>query len=92
MYRPIPNKLTKQFPEITGLSDFHKLIVTVMKSYSPKRTPNIVTYRKSTNFDKDNWDGLRDHLRDVPQEDIFKLGASTAARGFCLWFQVVIDV
>ena len=26
-----------------GLSDFHKL-VTVMKSYSPKRVTNIVTY------------------------------------------------
>ena len=55
MYRPIPNKLTKQFPEITGLSDFHKLIVTVMKSYSPKRIPNIVTYKECTNFDKDKF-------------------------------------
>ena len=26
-----------------------------------------------------DWDGLRDHLRDVPWEDIFKLGASAAA-------------
>ena len=25
-----------------------------------------------------DWDGLRDHLRDVPWEDIFKLGASAA--------------
>ena len=56
MYRTIPNKLTKQFLKSTvvetGLSDFHKLIVTVMKSHSPKRTPNIVTYRKVSNFDK----------------------------------------
>ena len=27
-----------------------------------------------------DWDGLRDHLRDVPWEDICKLGASAAAR------------
>ena len=25
-----------------------------------------------------NWDGLRDHLRDFPWEDIFKLSASSA--------------
>ena len=25
------------------------------------------------------WDGLHDHLRDVPWEDIFKLGATAAA-------------
>ena len=29
-----------------------------------------------------NWDGLHDHLRDVPWEDIFKLGASAATEFF----------
>ena len=37
-------------------------------------------------------DGLRDHLRDVPWEDIFKLGASAAASEFCEWVQAGIDV
>ena len=36
-------------------------------------------------------DGLRDHLRDVPWKDIFKLSASVAASEFCEWFQVGID-
>ena len=36
-------------------------------------------------------DGLCDHLRDVPWEDIFKLGASAAASEFCEWLQVGID-
>ena len=31
-------------------------------------------------------------MRDVPWEDIFKFGASTAASEFCEWFQVGIDV
>ena len=31
-------------------------------------------------------------MRDVPWEDIFKLGASTAASKFCEWVQVGIDV
>ena len=39
-----------------------------------------------------DWDGLRDHLRDVPREDIFKLSASAAASKFCEWVQVGIDV
>ena len=39
-----------------------------------------------------DWDGLRDHLRDVPWEDIFKLGASAAASEFCEWIQVGTDV
>ena len=47
-----PNSFQKSTAVETRLSDFHKLIVTVMKSYSPKRTPNIVTYRKFTNFDR----------------------------------------
>ena len=36
--------------------------------------------------------GLHDHVRNVPWEDIFKLGASAAASEFCEWGQVEIDV
>ena len=39
-----------------------------------------------------DWDGLHDHLRDVPWENIFKLNASAAAREFCEWVQVGIDI
>ena len=39
-----------------------------------------------------DWDGLRNHLRDVPWDDIFKLSASAAASEFCEWVQVGIDV
>ena len=39
-----------------------------------------------------DWDGLRDHLRDIPWEDIFKLSASAAFSEFCEWVQVRIDV
>ena len=30
-----------------------------------------------------DWDGLYDHLRDIPWEDIFNLGACAAASEFC---------
>ena len=38
-----------------------------------------------------DWDGLRDHLRHVPWEYIFKHGASAAASEFCEWVQVGMD-
>ena len=38
------------------------------------------------------WDGLRNHLRDVQWEDIFKLSTSAAASEFCEWFQVGSDL
>ena len=39
-----------------------------------------------------DWDGLRDHLIDVPWEDIFKLGASATGGEFCEWVLVGIGV
>ena len=49
-------------------------------------------HRVSYDYSRADWDGLRDHLKDVPCEDIFKLGASTAASEFCESVQVGIDV
>ena len=43
-------------------------------------------------YSRADWDGLHDHLRDVPWKDIFKLSASAAASEFCEWIQVGIDV
>ena len=39
-----------------------------------------------------DWDGLCDHLRDVPWEDIFKRSASAAASEFYEWVLVGIDL
>ena len=43
-------------------------------------------------YSRTDWVGLRDHLRDVPWEDIIKLSASAAASEFCEWVQVGIDI
>ena len=43
-------------------------------------------------YSRADWDGLRDNLRDIPLEDIFKLSASASASEFCEWVQVGIDV
>ena len=39
-----------------------------------------------------DWDGLRDHLRAFPREDIFKLSASASASKFSEWVQVGMGV
>ena len=44
----------------------------------------IVVY----DYSQSNWDGLRDQLRDVPWENIFKIGASAATSKLCDWGQV----
>ena len=37
----------------TGLSDFHKLVVTVLKLYFPKQKPNIQIFRDYKRFQND---------------------------------------
>ena len=49
-------------------------------------------HRIAYDYSQADWDGLCDHLRDVPWEYIFQLGASAAASEFCGWVQVGIDV
>ena len=39
----------------TGLSDFHKMIVSVMKTTFQKLKPRIVQYRDYTQFSNDNF-------------------------------------
>ena len=39
-----------------------------------------------------DWDGLRDHLRDVLWEDIFELNSSAVLSEFCEWVQVGLDL
>ena len=48
-------------------------------------------HRVAYDYSRADWDGLRDHLRDVPWENVFKLSASAAASEFCECVQVGID-
>ena len=54
----------------TGLSDFHKMIVTVMKTTFPKAEPQIMYYRDYKNFDLYNFrTDLREELGKVSEKD-----------------------
>ena len=39
----------------TGLSDFHKMAVTVMKTTFPKAKPKVIQYREHKNFVEENF-------------------------------------
>ena len=80
---------TMAFPPL-GNSDHVVVSVSIDFPINSKQdTPfHCVAY----DYSRADWDGLRNHLRDVPWEDIFKLGASVAASEFCEWVQVGIDV
>ena len=45
----------------TGLSDFHKMVVTVLKTTFPKHGPTVINYRNYKNF---NEIAFRNDLRD----------------------------
>ena len=78
---------TMAFPPL-GNSDH---VVSVSIDFPTNSQQDAPFHRIAYDYSRADWDGLCDHLRDVPWEDIFKLGA-TAASEFCQWVQVGIDV
>ena len=79
---------TMAFPPL-GNSDH---VVSVSIDFPTNSKQDASFHRIAYDYSRADWDGLRDHLKDVPWEDIFKLGASAAASEFCEWIQVGIDV
>ena len=79
---------TMAFPPL-GDSDH---VVSVSIDFPTNSQQDAPFHRIAYVYSHADWDGLHDHLRDVPCEDIFKLGASAAASEFCEWVQVGIDV
>ena len=80
---------TMAFPSL-GNSDHVAVSVFIdFPLYSQQDVPfHFIAY----DYSRAERDSFRDHLRDVPWENIFKLSASAAASEFCEWFQVGIDV
>ena len=74
------------------LGNSDHVVVSVSIDFPSNSQRDAPFHRIAYDYSRADWDGLRDHLRDVPWEDIFKLGASAAASEFCEWVQVEIDV
>ena len=77
------------FPPL-GNSDH--VVVSVSIDFPIKSKQDTPFHRVGYDYFRANWDGNRDHLRDVPREDIFKFSTSAAASEFCEWVLVRIDV
>ena len=80
---------TMAFPPL-GNSDH--VVVSVSIDFPINSKQDTPFHRVAYGYSRAGWNGLLDHLRDVPWEDIFKLSASAAASEFCEWVQVGIDV
>ena len=80
---------TMAFPPL-GNSDH--VVVSVPIDFPSNSQRHAPFHRIAYDYSRADWDGIRDHLRDVPWEYIFKLSASAAASEFCEWVQVGIDV
>ena len=80
---------TMTFPPL-GKSDH--VVVSVSIDFPANSQRDAPFHRIAYDYSRADWDGLCDHLRDVPWADIFKLGASAAASEFCEQVQVGTDV
>ena len=79
---------TLAFPPL-GNSDH--VVVSVSIDFPSNSQRDAQFHSIAYDYTHADWDGLCDHLRDVPWEDIFKLSASAAASEFCEWVRVGID-
>ena len=74
------------------LGNSDHVVVSVSIDFLVKSKKDTPFHRVAYDYSRADWDGLRNHLRDVPWEDIFKLSASAAASDFREWVQVGTDV
>ena len=80
---------TMAFPPL-GNSDH--VVVSVSIDFPSNVQQDAPFHHKGYDYSGTDWDSLHDHLRDVPWNNIFKLGASPAASELCESAQVVIDL
>ena len=66
---------------LLGNSDH--VIVSVSIDFPSNSQQDALFHCIPHDYSHADWDGLCDHLRDFPWEDIFKLNVSTPASEFC---------
>ena len=80
---------TMTFPP---LGNYDHVVVSVSMDFPINSKQDAPFHCIAYDYSHADWDGLCDHLRDVPWEDIFKLSASTAASEIHERVQIGIDV
>ena len=61
------------------LENSDHVVVSVSTDFPSNSQRDAPFHRIAYDYSRADWDGLHDHLRDVPWENIFKLSASAAA-------------
>ena len=59
------------------------VVVSVSIDFPSNSQWDALFHRIAYDYSLADWDGLGDHLTDVPWEDVFKFGAFSAASEFC---------
>ena len=65
------------------LGNYDQVVVSVSIDFPSNSLQYVPFYCIAYDYSGADSDVLRDNLRDVPWEDIFKLGSSAAATEFC---------
>ena len=76
---------TMAFPPLRNSNHVGSSVSIAFPSNSQQDAP---FHRIAYDYSWADWDGLRDHLRDVPWEIIFKFSASATASEFCERFRL----
>ena len=67
-------------------------VISISNDFPTNSKQDALLHRITDGYSCADWDGLQDHLRDVPWDNIFKLSASSAASELCEWLQLGIDI
>ena len=70
---------------IGPLGNSDHVVVSVSIDFPSNLQWDALFHRIAYDYSCADWDGLCDHLRDIPWDDIFKLSASAAASEFYEW-------
>ena len=73
------------------LGNSDDVVVSVSIDFPTNSKLDAPFHRLVYDYSRANWDGLCDHLRDVPWQDIFKISASAASE-FCERVHIGTDV
>ena len=64
------------------LENSDHVVVSVSIDFPSNSKQDVLFHCIAYDYFHADWDDLNDHLRDAPWEDIFKINASAAVRGF----------
>ena len=70
----------------------YHVVFSVSIGFPSNSTQDAPFHRIACDYSHADLDGLRDHLREVSLEDIFKCSASATPRELCEWVQVENDI